>query len=76
MMTWIRVLGRSDTVPGKPRLNCAWLKLSVGPTRAPVMSAIAKATVSAVMLSVPIRPVGPCCSVEPVGMTTPVEFFR
>ena len=33
-------------------------------------------TTSAVIASVPIRPFGPCCSVEPIGMITPRFDFR
>ena len=32
--------------------------------------------ISAVSASVPIRPVGPCCSVEPIGMMMPVLVLR
>ena len=60
----------------KPRLNWAGPRLSVGPTSAPDSSPMACAMDSAVKLSVPIMPVGPCCSVEPVGITTPCDVWR
>ena len=43
----------------------------VGATTAPVASPIPRATTSAVMASVPMSPFGPCCSVEPIGITMP-----
>lgn len=48
----------------------------MGPTRAPVASATPFEMTSAQMASVPMRPVGPCCSVEPMGKMMPVEVWR
>ena len=44
--------------------------------RAPAFSPAPRPIISAVSASVPIRPVGPCCSVEPIGMMMPVLVLR
>jgi hypothetical protein len=48
----------------------------VGATSAPTFSPTPRPIISAVSASVPIRPVGPCCSVEPIGMMMPVLVLR
>jgi hypothetical protein len=48
----------------------------VGATSAPTFSPTPRPIISAVSASVPIRPVGPCCSVEPIGMMIPVLLLR
>src|SRR6185437_16688114 len=50
--------------------------VSVGATRAPILSPRPLATNSASRWSVPISPFGPCCSVEPIGITMPREPRR
>ena len=60
--------GRSVIEPGNAMWCCAIPTLMVGATSAPVASPTARATASAVSASVPTRPLGPCCSVEPIGM--------
>lgn len=35
-----------------------------------------KARISGQSASVPMKPVGPCCSVEPTGMITPLDVSR
>src|SRR6516165_9895191 len=65
--TAIKVLGRNVIEPAKPKWCCAMPTAMVGPTRAPAASPTPRAITSAQIASVPIRPVGPCCSVEPIG---------
>src|SRR5258708_6980423 len=48
----------------------------VGPTQAPVLSPTPRAITSAHSASVPIRPFGPCCSVEPIGMMMPRDLAK
>ena len=48
----------------------------VGATSAPTFSPTPRPIISAVSASVPIKPVGPCCSVEPIGMMIPVLLLR
>jgi hypothetical protein len=43
----------------------------VGPTIASAVSPTPRATISAQIASVPISPIGPCCSVEPIGRMMP-----
>src|SRR5271163_2567401 len=50
--------------------------VSVGATRQPILSPTPLATNSASRWSVPIRPFGPCCSVEPIGTMMPRELRR
>ena len=55
---------------------CAMPTPIVGPTTAPAISPADMAMASAQMASVPISPVGPCCSVDPMGIMTPVEVCK
>src|SRR5882672_3496202 len=50
--------------------------LIVGPTRAPISSPRRRPITSGQIASVPMRPFGPCCSVEPIGMMMPLERWR
>ncbi len=51
--------------------------LKVGATRISSYFACASwAMISGHSQSVPSSPVGPCCSLEPIGTTTVVERFR
>ena len=50
--------------------------LSVGAISVPARSDTPRATVSGQMASVPIRPLGPCCSVDPMGMMIPRDDCR
>src|SRR6266851_1459245 len=75
-MTAISVVGRSVTEPAKPRWCCAMPTLIVGPTRAPISSPNCLPMNSGQIASVPMRPFGPCCSVEPIGMMMPFERWR
>jgi hypothetical protein len=72
----IQVLGRTQMVPGKSRLKAAGPKLNVGPIKTSQWAGMAQAIDSLVMASVPISPLGPCCSVEPMGNTMPWERFK
>jgi hypothetical protein len=72
----IQVLGRTHTVPGKSKLKAAGPKLNVGPTNTSQCACMAQAMDSLVMASVPIKPVGPCCSVEPMGKTMPWDLVK
>jgi pyruvate carboxylase len=45
-------------------------------TRTPLRRPTSRATASAVSASVPMAPVGPCCSVEPRGTITPLPCSR
>ena len=65
------IAARKLTVPGKPRLNCATPRAIVGPTRMSPSHGMPRAIASAQIASVPMAPVGPCCSVEPIGITMP-----
>ena len=65
----IIVEGRSEIVPGKPRWCWAMPTAKVGPTSTSPSPWAARAIASGQMASVPRRPVGPCCSVEPTGTT-------
>src|SRR6476469_6264429 len=71
-----RVCGRRLIVPGK----LVWCKaiptLIVGPIKALAASPTPQAIALAAMASVPIKPVGPCCSVEPIGIIMPRELSR
>ena len=49
---------------------------SVGATSAPVSSPTAFASTSGQSASVPMKPFGPCCSVEPMGIMMAVELLR
>src|SRR5712691_1851282 len=75
-MTAIKVVGRRVTEPEKPRWCCAMPTLMVGPTRAPIASPRRRPITSGQIASVPMRPFGPCCSVEPIGMMMPFERSR
>jgi len=55
---------------------CAMPMDMVGATMAPTASPAQRAISSEVIASVPIRPLGPCCSVEPIGTMMPVLFSR
>ncbi len=48
----------------------------VGATSAPVASPTPLAMTSGQSASVPMKPLGPCCSVEPIGMRMAVEVSR
>src|SRR5471032_1038622 len=50
--------------------------LIVGPTRASISSPSCLPITSGQIASVPIKPFGPCCSVEPIGMIMPFECLR
>ncbi len=69
--TAIRVLGRKVIEPAKPRWCCAMPTPMVGPTNAPAASPTPRAITSAQIASVPMTPIGPCCSVEPIGRMMP-----
>ena len=71
LRTAIKVLGRNVIEPAKPRWCCAMPTAIVGPTSAPAVSPTPLAITSAQIASVPIRPLGPCCSVEPIGRMIP-----
>ena len=74
--TVTRVMGRRVIDPGKA-MWCSDIPTErVGATAAPVSSADRHARVSAQMASVPMSPVGPCCSVAPMGTMTPSESSR
>ena len=75
-MAAIMVEGRSVIVPWNPKWCCAEPTLNVGPTRMPLSSPASFAMNSGQMASVPSRPFGPCCSVEPIGTMMPVEDLR
>jgi hypothetical protein len=48
----------------------------VGATMAPWASPMPWAISSGQSASVPMKPVGPCCSVEPMGMMIALEPFK
>ena len=48
----------------------------VGATKTSIFLAMPSAISSGHSASVPMKPVGPCCSVEPMGIRMPVDFFR
>ncbi len=50
--------------------------LNVGATRMSAVFCASWAMISGHIQSVPSRPVGPCCSFEPIGTTTVVERCR
>ena len=50
--------------------------LKVGPINMPLASPARLAMTSGQIASVPSRPFGPCCSVEPMGIMIPVDFLR
>ena len=66
----------SAIVPEKPRWCWAMPIERVGATMASWRSPAPWATSSGQSASVPTKPVGPCCSVEPIGMTMPRERVR
>jgi hypothetical protein len=49
--------------------------LNVGPTRRSASFCASWAMISGHSQSVPSSPVGPCCSLEPIGTTIAVETF-
>ena len=65
-----------EMVPGKAVLNGAGVSASVGATSACARSDAASAITWAQNASVPISPIGPCCSVDPTGMMMPSERAR
>ena len=73
----MKVEGRRLMVPAKARWCWAMPMLKVGAITSPssVFSA-AWAMISGHIQSVPRRPVGPCCSLEPIGTTIVFVVFR
>ncbi len=74
VMAAMKVEGRREMVPGKARWCWAMPMLKVGAMirRSSPFSA-AWAMISGQSQSVPSRPVGPCCSFEPIGTMTVLD---
>ena len=70
----MKVEGRKLMVPAKARWCWAMPMLKVGATiRSASVFSAAWAMISGHSQSVPSRPVGPCCSFEPMGTTTVLD---
>ena len=69
----MKVEGRSVMVPGKAMWCWAMPTAKVGATSMSAVFCASRAMISGQSQSVPSRPVGPCCSLEPIGMTTVCE---
>ena len=69
-MADMKVEGRKEIVPGKPRWCCAMPILKVGAIRRSPSFSAARAMISGHSQSVPRSPIGPCCSFEPIGTIT------
>src|SRR3990167_11182895 len=71
------VEGRSVIVPGKPRWCCAQPTLKVGPISRSSGARLSAwlAMISGHSASAPVKPFGPCCSIEPMGITMVFDFF-
>src|SRR5690606_5611972 len=73
-ITAMKVEGRRVMVPGKARWCWAMPMLKVGvTTRLSSPFSAAWAMISGHSQSVPSRPVGPCCSFEPIGTITVLD---
>ena len=75
-MTAMSVEGRKVIEPAKAMWCWAMPTESVGATMAPAASPTPSAMTSAQIASVPMIPLGPCCSVEPIGTMIPFEPSR
>ena len=76
-MAAMKVEGRKEMVPAKARWCWAMPMLKVGATiRAASERSASWAMISGHSQSVPNRPVGPCCSLEPIGTTTVFDRGR
>jgi len=67
----LKVCSDIDIVPGNFMLNSAGVKPIEGARYIFAFSATSDAIVSEQIVSVPIKPIGPCCSVEPVAIIIP-----
>ena len=67
-------MGQAHATPIRPLLISEVFYDRAG--RPSFSSLMPKAMVSGQIASVPINPVGPCCSVEPMGIIMPDERFR
>ena len=67
----LNVCADMDIVPGNFMLNSAGVKPMEGARYIFALVATLDAIVSEQIVSVPIKPMGPCCSVEPVAIIIP-----